>query len=288
MPSPTADNPFGVDTNPDESPDTDTPDADKPEDKQPTVADMQVKLEQQRAEAAERVTAEIKARDEFWAKRQGPPTAANRAAVREPDPEPDPVEAIKWLDLFSDEKDPAVIDRRIAKAIDSKIKQEIKRGDLVSRAEVDERAQQLVTDLLSLSQLQSDFPELSDKAFATAVGAEVQRLSDDPDYEKLPAQKLQRLAAQSVKLQMISEGKLKPSNQRETEDERRERIERQRGGSGGRTGEPETVELNADERYLIQRWGDNFGVDEKTFKQHKREMEVGPGLAGAKGGWYGR
>lgn len=249
--------------------------------KQPTVEDLQAQIRAKDAEIAaeKRLTSELQARDEVWARRMEQGKSAPKVTKPAPADDPDPLESFDWLTTLTDEKNPEAINKKVAKAVKESAQRLIKQGGYVSREELDQTINNLVQNVTAVSALVDEFPDLKDKGspLYSEQQKQLERLEADPAYAGVPPSVLPRLAALEAERAVAKSGKQQPA--RETEEQRLERIERQRGPDGRYAAGGGEPELDRGDLALLKRYGAAYGVDAKALKQSKKDFQVGPRLA---------
>ena len=245
----------------------------------PTPAELkalkaELRAEKRAREAAEKLADERKTVKEFWERRGQAAEAVPRqvpAAIEQADP----LDDFDWLNTLTNESDPAKIKQNIAKAVKAQIAAELKRGNYVSREEAEGYVQQMVTSASAFNKLIADFPGLRDSAseFFAETQKQLATLGNDPSLNGTPQAALERMAAQQAEIALARAGKAVPAQS--TEDDRYDRVARQRGGSPGRGQATADTTLNAAEKAMAAK----LGIPEAKYLARKREM-MAPGAVG--------
>lgn len=249
---------------------------------EPSPEDLKRELrEEKRArEAAEKLSAELKAKDEFWEKRlkaaERQPKTPQVTQKAEP---PDPLDEFDWLKTLTEETDPARIRASIAKTVKAQIAAELKRGNYVSREEAEGYVAQMIEGATAMNSLVRDFPGLADpkSEFFQETQRQLAQLEADPSVKGTPQTALERMAAQQAEIVLLRAGK---GSKAESEDERIARILAQKGLSGIRGAVSDGDDgLSADERRAIAGFrAAGFDIDEKSYREERKRANVGPRL----------
>lgn len=258
------------------------------DEKQPTVEELQRQLaDKDRELAAEKkLRDEITKRDEFWSKRQpkgeAPPVRTGPAPAPAPE-EPDPLESLNLLDLITNEQDPAIISKKLAKAM----RDHIRRGGYVTKAELDATVANLIAQATQIGSLVQEYPDLSNTTSELFKETQTQlaAMSDNPVYAGTPEPVLQRLAAAQAKAKLLEEGKLKGKGAESAEGEGESEEDRQaRVAAAG--GLP-TRSAPKGDTFKLTEWEKQFaaaqGIPESAILEQKKKINVGPVLAGIAG-----
>lgn len=236
----------------------------------------ELRAEKRAREAAEKLADERKATKEFWERRGQVLEQAPRHAP--PAPPADPLEELDLLTLLTEEKDPARIKTTFNKIVKAQIAAELQRGNYVSRQEAEGYVAQMVNSASAFNQLLTDFPGLKDPKgeFFAETQKQLAALGNDPAMYGAPQGVLERMAAQQAEIALTRAGKTQLAT--DPEEERYERVARQRGGSRGRGQVADEVTLSLAEKDMARK----LGIDEKRYLARKREMAqpgaVGPAL----------
>ncbi len=232
--------------------------------KEPTPAELLAKINKLESEL------ETERRmNQFWDE-QNKQTRTPPPAAKTEEEEPDALDTLDLLSEIIEAKDPKEASRKLKNAIRDTINRERKRGDFISRDELN----QIISGAVAMGELQQEFPDLSNPKsdLFKETQKELATLGKNRAYDNLPDGEKQRIAAERAHNKLVRAGKISTTRD-DDEQERRERVRDQQGHLGSRSGRSGDQLSSA-----VIAQGKRYGVSEEDMKKYGKS-NYGPALA---------